>query len=107
MRPIKFTIKNGVTYFHYNLKDLREFIREGKKYGSVGFILTKRKGPELTYRGFGTIENPSKHITTCTFMYLPEFDGEMPSDKEIITPPKIKNNGNFGVQFFFLDFSKI
>lgn len=60
------------------------FVRLGKKHGDVGFILTKREGAMLTYRGFGTIENPIKHITTITIVHNPFFDGEMPTDNQRI-----------------------
>jgi hypothetical protein len=88
MTPIKFTIKNGVTYFHYKASELIEFVRRGKKDGNVGLILTKRNGNILTYRGFGTIENPFTYIITLSISHLPFFDGEMPTDEQRLVPPK-------------------
>lgn len=88
MTPIKFTIKNGVTHFHYKASELIEFVRRGKKDGNVGVILTKRDGNLLTYRGFGTIENPFTYICSISMMHSPLFDGEMLTDEQRLIPPK-------------------
>ena len=88
MIPIKFTIKNGVTQFHYKSSELIDFVRRGKKDGNVGMILTKRDGNMLTYRGFGTIENPFTSITTISMTHFPPFDGAMPTDEQRLIPPK-------------------
>jgi len=90
MKPISFTINNGITHFHYKFSDLIEFIKKGKKYGNVGMIITKRNGNTLTYRGFGTIENPFRYISTISIIHNPFFDGKMPTDEERL----IKNNNN-------------
>ena len=105
MTPIGFTIKNGVTHFHYKASELIEFVRLGKKDGNVGVILTKRNGNMLTYRGFGTIENPFTYIVSITINHFPLFDGEMPTDEQRLIPPKpfftLENR-----RFMLLDFSK-
>lgn len=88
MTPIKFTVKNGVTHFHYKASELIEFVRRGKQDGNVGVILTKRDGNMLTYRGFGTIENPFTYIIRMIMMHFPPFDGEMPTDEQRLIPPK-------------------
>ena len=53
-------------------------------------IITKRNGNTLTYRGFGTIENPFRYISTISIIHHPFFDGKMPTDEERL----IKNNNN-------------
>ena len=87
MRPSKFTIKNDVTHFHYNYSELREFVRLGKSDGNVGAILVKREKDFLTYKGFGTIENPFNTMISITVRHLPSLDGEMLSDEERLIPP--------------------
>jgi hypothetical protein len=88
MVPIKFTVKDGITYFHYKYSDLKEFVKCGKLNGDVGHLLIKREGDLLTYKGFGTIENPMYSMITISILYLPLFDGEMMSDEERLVPPK-------------------
>ena len=88
MTPIKFTKRKGETHFHYNITELREFVKQGKATGDVGMILTKRAGNLLTYRGFGVIENPFTHIQTFSIMHWDFFDGPLPSDEEMLIPPK-------------------
>lgn len=88
MTPIKFTVKNGVTRFHYKASELIDFVRRGKKDGNVGMILTKREGNMLTYRGFGTIENPFTYIGSLSINHFSHFDGDMPTDEQRLIPPK-------------------
>ncbi len=88
MTPIKFSIKYGVTTFHYNSSELMKFCRYGFKNGDVGMILIKRSGYLLTYKGFGTIENPSRDILTMSIMHSPGFSGEMPADEERLIKPE-------------------
>lgn len=88
MTPNKFTVKNGITTFHYEISRLREFVSEGLKHGNVGMILVKRDGELITYKGFGTIENPRKIITTSYIQHCTSFSGEMPSDEERLIPPE-------------------
>ncbi|KKL63996.1 hypothetical protein LCGC14_2169540 [marine sediment metagenome] len=88
MTPIKYTVKNGVTTFHYKFSELRNFVRLGLLHGDVGMILVCREGGLITYKGFGTIENPRRTIHTFSIMHLPVLDGEMPTDEEILIPPK-------------------
>lgn len=86
MKPYKYTIKNGKTTFHYKWKELLEFYRLGYKHGDVGGILAYREGVFFTYKMFGTIENPAKHITTWTVAHSPLFEGPMPTDEQIVNP---------------------
>ena len=88
MTPISFTIKNGTTRFHYKFSDLREWYSLGIKHGDTGMILWSRKENLVTYKCFGTIDAPMKHMLTLTFMHHPMFDGEMPSDEQRLIPPK-------------------
>ena len=105
MTPIKFTIKNGITHFHYNFSELIDFVRRGKKDGNIGVILTKRDGDILTYRGFGTIENPFTHIVSITMVHFSPFDGRMPSDQERLIPPKSFFNTT-NVRYAMISFKK-
>jgi hypothetical protein len=51
-------------------------------------ILVSRKGGMLTYKGFGTIENPFTYLMTMSMMHFPPLDGEMPTDERRLIPPK-------------------
>ena len=104
MTPIKFTVKNGVTHFHYKASELIRFARLGFKDGNVGMILVRRKGGMLTYKGFGTIENPSTSIFTLSMMHFPPFDGKMPTDEQRLIPPKPFFTAE-NTRFIMLDFS--
>lgn len=86
MNPIKFSIKNGKTTFHYPLSFLRKFLAHGKTNGNNGMILVGRTGIFLTYKGFGTIENPRTTILTFHVKHLEVFSGPMPSDKSRCAP---------------------
>ncbi len=88
MIPIKFTVKDDVTHFHYNYSELRDFVRLGKADGNVGLILIKREGDFLTYKGFGTIENPMRSMISIKSRHLSLIDDEMPTDEERLIPPK-------------------
>ena len=102
MTPIKFTIKNGVTHFHYKPSELFDFVRRGKRDGNVGIILTKREGNILTYRGFGTIENPFTNMVSVSMVHNPFFDNELCSDeKRLIKPKPIFDSEN--IKFITID----
>ena len=88
MTPNRFTVKNGITTFHYQISRLREFVSEGLKHGNVGMILVKREGELITYKGFGTIENPCNIIRTFCIQHCPTFSGDMPTDEERLIPPE-------------------
>lgn len=88
MTPIRLTVKNGITKFHYKASDIINFARLGFKDGNVGMILIRREGGMLTYKGFGTIENPCTYLLTMSIMHFPPFDGEMPTDEQRLIPPK-------------------
>ena len=87
MTPIKYTVKYDITHFHYNYSELREFVRLGKANGNVGLILIKREGTFLTYKGFGTIQNPMRSMISIKSRHLEMLDGPMPSDDERLVPP--------------------
>lgn len=105
MTPIKFIIKDGVTTFHYKASELINFARLGFKDGNVGMILVRRKGKILTYKGFGTIENPNKYILTMSIVHLPLFDGKMLTDEERLIPPKPFFTSE-NTRFIILDLNK-
>jgi hypothetical protein len=88
MTPIRFTVKNGITTFHYKTSELINFARLGFKHGDVGMILVRREGGMLTYKGFGTIENPFTYLVRMSVMHFPQFHGEMPTDEQRLIPPK-------------------
>ncbi len=88
MTPIKFTVKDKITTFHYKASELINFVRLGFKDGNVGMILVRRKEGILTYKGFGTIENPITHLLTMSKIHFPPFDGEMPTDEQRLIPSK-------------------
>lgn len=105
MTPIKYTIKNGITTFHYNPADIIKFVRRGFKDGNVGMILVRREGYLITYKGFGTIENPVNHIHTMSIMHNTAFSGELFTDEQRLVPPKpifTKEN----TKFIILDLSE-
>jgi hypothetical protein len=87
MRPVKYTVKGNATHFHYNYSELREFVRLGKANGNVGLILVKREGYFLTYKGFGTIQNPMHSMISVKLRHIAMFDGEMPTDEERLASP--------------------
>jgi hypothetical protein len=106
MTPIGFKIINGTTHFHYKATELIDFVRRGKRDGNVGLILMKRNGDLLTYKGFGTIENPSTHILSITISHCTPFDGDMPTDEQrliLSNPLFTKDNTKIAV----LDMSNI
>jgi hypothetical protein len=103
MTPVKYTIKDGVTHFHYNPSQLIDFVRRGKRDGNVGLILIKRKGKCITYKGFGTIENPRTELISITMMHHELFDGRLPSDDELISLPKTCESNSESYRFIFLD----
>jgi len=82
LRPIYFTIKNETTHFHYKFSELKNFVKQGKKTGDVGMLLVRRQGNMLTYKGFGTIENPFTYIMTLSIIHSPILDGKMVTDEQ-------------------------
>lgn len=88
MTPYRYSEKDGVVTFHYKAKDLIPFMRLGLKEGNTGMILVRRKDNVLTYKGFGTIENPHTYVLTMTIVHHPLFGGEMPADWERCIKPK-------------------
>lgn len=87
MTPVKYTVKDGVTTFHYKFSDLRWFVREGLKNGNVGMILTNREGNIYTSKGFGTYSNPLYEKHTFCIVHCDLF-GKMKSDDDMLIPPK-------------------
>jgi len=106
MTPISFTVKDGVTRFHYKFSELREWYSLGIKHGDVGMILWSRKDNLLTYKCFGTIEHPRESIITLSLIHHHMFDGEMPSDEQRLIEPKPFFNSE-NTKMFILDMSNI
>jgi hypothetical protein len=66
---------NGDYIFNYKVRDLRNFIKIGRATGDVGMIVVKRtKSGMVTYKGFGTIEHPSKDIMSIRLQFDEKFD---------------------------------
>ena len=53
--------------------------------GDCGFILMTRCGKLHTYKGFGTIENPSTSMRIVTISHYDLFDGRMLTDEERVS----------------------
>ncbi len=104
MTPINFSVKNGITHFHYKYSDLKYFVSRGNSHGDAGPVLVKREGTLLTYKSYGTIEHPSTHRHTISMKHHPVIDGELPSDQEICSPPKTRPFGSHS--FMMIDLSK-
>lgn len=90
MKPVSYTIKDGITYFNYNLKEIEAWLKLGKKYGNVGFVLISRENKIFTYEGFGTIENPIYHLHKISLVHFEPLDGPLPTDDGIIKKRKNK-----------------
>jgi hypothetical protein len=103
MTPIKFTIKDGVTHFHYKTSDIFPFVRQGVKHGNMGMILIKRKGKLLTFKGFGTFENPWRRITTLQLYHIDVLDGDMPTDEQRLIEP-VWDTSKVSHSFILLDY---
>lgn len=105
MRPISFSIKDGVTTFHYKPSELFNFVRQGRTSGDVGIILIRRNGNHLTYKGYGTIEKPFKYLATITLTHFEPFDGKMQTDDERIAEPKSNKSALISHRVVVLDLS--
>ena len=103
MKPYKYTTKGSSVIYHYHYEELKEFLRLGKEQGNVGWILTKRIGMLFTYRGFGTIDNPVKHLITISFIHDNKLDGEFISD-DLIVNPVIKSKDLCSYKYKILKF---
>lgn len=99
MNPYKYTTYGSRVVYHYKYSDLKRFLTEGKKYGSVGLIITERNDKQVTYRGFGTIENPYKWLSTIEYL---GFD--LVNDEDIINPPENKALTSYSIMI--LDVTK-
>ncbi len=99
MTPVRYSIKEGITHFHYNYKDLIKFARDGFCEGNNGMILMRREGNLLMYRGFGTYASPCKVIRTFSIVYFEPFQGKMPTDDERLIPEEtIFTKGQFRIR---------
>ena len=106
MKPVRYVELNGTTHFFYNDDEWNAWKERGEAYGDSGMLLKSRKGNEITYDGYGTIEYPNKNRTQVTIVWNPLFDGEMP-DNETIISKQVKNpTRNQSVSIAIIDFSK-
>ena len=90
MRPISYTRVDNKIIYHYKYSDLKEFLSLWLKDGNVGMILMYEIGDILTYRGFGTIENPFTYILTLSIQHCESFDGRKSTPDERVNPPVSK-----------------
>lgn len=88
MTPTHYTVKGDTTHFHYKPSEIIAFVRAGKKDGNVGPILVRRIGNWVTWKGYGTIENPRTELHSITLQHYEPFNGPMPTDDERLNPPK-------------------
>lgn len=105
MTPIGYKKVNGITVFKYNLREFIEWYKLGKEEGNVGSILHSREGSMFRFLLFGTIENPRREPIWFTKIHYDLFDGPLPTDDEILVPPKpmfSKDN----MRIMFVDLSK-
>ena len=70
----------------------------------MGFILTQYDGGMITYRGFGTFENPCRVLQTIKMQHNPLLDGNFSIDA--IMNPKSMFGDFSSVSFAIVDFSK-
>lgn len=103
MIPKSYTEKDNEVHFHYSFSDLRKFIEHGREFGNNGFIIINKIDQMIRYRGYGTIENPSKSLFGLTVAHFPLFDGEF-SIEAIMNPKPIFTKEN--TRFVILDLSK-
>lgn len=94
MKPIRQSEKDGKITYHYSFKALRWFITQGRLTGDVGYIKITKEGLYNTFRGYGTIENPSKYLLTISIRDYPLFD-EYPQTQSMVS-----------YEYKILDFSK-
>jgi hypothetical protein len=89
MYPRSFTeIGPGHYKFHYDQEEWNSWYNRGLRHGDVGLILAERKGILLRYIGFGTIENPVKHIRKISIVHNPHFDGPLRTPEELCKLPE-------------------
>ncbi len=82
---------------------MKRFMSLGLKEGNTGMVLLRRKGLFITYRGFGTIENPRKTLLTMSLVHCEKFSGPMATPEEVINPkPSILQSA----KIVMLDFGK-
>ena len=82
MKPFKYKRVDNKTVFVYEPTEMREFLKEGHKFGVNGLILTERNGRSLTYRGFGNPEIPDKNFHKEMKDHVVVIDGPMQTDDE-------------------------
>jgi hypothetical protein len=104
MRPIGYKTKKGNTILIYRFRDLRRFIMQGRETGDVGFIIISRdrKGM-IKYKGYGTIEHPSRSIQAVYIQHNPLFDGKWDVNRMI--HPMVRNSVS-SYRYELIDLSK-
>lgn len=105
--PTNYTRHGDVVKFHYPFTQLRNFVTAGNETGDVGNILTqieyvKDKSPQLTFRGYGTLEHPRRQLISIRMSHWPVFDGQMPDPDDIIKPWTFPEFGK--MEFMSFDF---
>lgn len=81
MIPNRFREKDGNYKFFYPVADIRKFILQGRSEGNNGWIIVSKIDNIITYRGYGTIEHPSKELKYIHVVHNPHWDGEFNVDR--------------------------
>lgn len=74
MRPYKVKHRGSGRRYLYRYSDLKQWMIQGRREGNAGMIPVFEDATSVTYRGFGTIENPCKRVMTTTIVKCPVFD---------------------------------
>lgn len=72
MKPINYSVNNGITTFNYELRKFIKWYKSGLEKGYSDKILRFRQKDTITYWTFGTKESPS---TIMDSLIVPNFDG--------------------------------
>lgn len=86
MQPSSFTIKDGVTHFHYNVSELRKFIYDSKDRGIAEMVLMARQDDMLLFRMFSPSE--TTHLSIWV-KHDPLIDGVMLTDEEFLMTKEV------------------
>ncbi len=74
MKSTKTIIVGSRIIYVYPFSEMRSFVERGRIHGDVGMIVTEENNGFITYKGFGTIEHPCRHISTLVIKFDPKYD---------------------------------
>lgn len=106
MTPTSSTTKKDIETFHYPYSKLKAWLKDGYENGNVGFLLVQRNFnlKYYLYKGFGTIENPSKFLKTMIIKHFELFDGPWATTEQILNPKPLFNKED--IKHVFIDMSE-